>query len=624
MHKKRDSFSPGLWRGAGPQPWRFILCRPRVTLSTCQPRYSLPHRLDSCHHDLMTNSKSIAGCFMRMALSGALALVVCWTTPCRAEDDSEFFEKRVRPVLVDRCVSCHSAAKGKTKGNLALDTREGWRKGGDSGPPIIPGKPQESLLVRAIRHEEEDGPQMPPEEAGGKLPEVQIAALVEWVRRGAFDPRVAEPRRGGKTARELREWWSFQPLKPVTPPTVANNAVRARNQIDQFILADLATSGLVISPQADRHALIRRVTYDLIGLPPSPAEVDAFLADDSPGTYESLVDRLLQSPHYGQRWGRHWLDLVRYADTAGENSDHPIPDAWRYRNWVIDAFNRDLPYDQFVREQVAGDLLHANDPADRFAAGIVGTDFLAIARRFDHDCDKHMHLTFEDTIDTLGKAFLGLSIACARCHDHKYDPISSQDYYALYGILNSTRFAFPGCEAKQQPRDLVPLLPAAEWAKTVEPYDRQLAALDTLLKQAGDAQAFLASEFKAAAAAAVQNLARGEIPDGGSASFEAAPAHSLNSIDVRVGQMIQLTVDPLKNYGADTTLIELEIAEIEGRERTWNLVQDVTGDFLAGNPHADRYGNSVAWLFLDGRGGPTLLPERVRDHSGKAGLNIWR
>ena len=232
--------------------------------------------------------------------------------------------------------------------------------------------------------------------------------------------------------------------------------------------ARLQAEGLTPSPEADRQTLIRRATYDLTGLPPTPEQVDAFLADPSPLAYETLIDRLLESPHYGERWGRHWLDLVRYADTAGENSDHPIPQAWRYRNWVIDAFNRDLPYDEFVREQIAGDLLHANDPADRYAAGVVSTGFLAIARRFDHDSDKHMHLTFEDTIDTMGKTFLGLSIACARCHDHKYDPISSNDYYALYGILNSTRFAFPGCEAKQQPRDLVPMLSPAEWAKTID------------------------------------------------------------------------------------------------------------------------------------------------------------
>ena len=551
-----------------------------------------------------------------------LLLGLCWSTPVLADDDVEFFEKRVRPILIDRCEKCHSAAKGKTKGNLALDTRDGWRKGGDSGSPIVPGKPEESLFIRVLQHEG-DGPQMPPEDAGGKLPDSQIALLTEWVRRGAFDPRVAESRRGGKTEQEILAWWSFQPLQPVTLPAVDKTRL-VRNEIDRFIQASLETEGLSQSPEADRRTLIRRATYDLTGLPPSPEEVDAFLADDSPGAYESLVDRLMQSPHYGERWGRHWLDLVRYADTAGENTDHPIPDAWRYRNWVIDAFNRDLPYDQFVREQVAGDLLHAHDSAAEYAGGVISTGFLAIARRFDHDIDKHMHLTFEDTIDTLGKTFLGLSIACARCHDHKYDPISAKDYYAIYGILNSTRFAFPGCEAKQQPRDLMPLLTPADWARTVEPYDRQLAAIDEKLKQLAERQAVQAVEFKTAAAASAQTLARGEIADGGAQAFEAAPGQLLGSVDVRIGQMIQLTIDPQKNYGADTTLIEWEIAETGGAERRWNLAQDVTGDFLAANPHPDQSGNAAVWLFLDGRGGPSLLPELIRDHTGKSGLHIWR
>ena len=565
---------------------------------------------------------SIADGFTRAALWVVVAFFVCWSTPCAAEDDLEFFEKRVRPILVDRCETCHSAAKGKTSGGLALDTREGWRKGGDSGPPVIPGKPGESLLVRAIQHAD-DGPQMPPEEAGGKLPDSQIALLTEWVRRGAYDPRVVDARRGGITEQELREWWSFQPLKPVAVPSVGKAAL-VRNEIDNFLQARLEAEGLILSTAADRRTLIRRVTYDLTGIPPSPEEVDAFQADNSPNAYESLIDRLLQSPHYGERWGRHWLDLVRYADTAGENSDHPITDAWRYRNWVIDAFNRDLQYDQFVREQVAGDLLHANDSADQYAAGVIGTGFLAIARRFDHDSDKHMHLTYEDTIDTLGRTFLGLSIACARCHDHKYDPISSKDYYALYGILNSTRFAFPGCEAKQQPRDLVPLLPPADWAKTVEPYDKLLAAIDAKLKQAADAEAVQANEFKIAAATPARSLARGEIADGGNQSFDADPGQLLSSVDVQVGQMIRLTIDSQNNYGADTTLIEWEIAEIGGMQRRWNLTHDVTGDFLAGNPHSDRYGNATVWLFLDARGGPSLLPDRVRDLSGKPGLHAWR
>ncbi len=551
-----------------------------------------------------------------------LFLLVIPVNLIQAETDDEFFEAKIRPILIQRCEGCHSSKLGKTQNGLALDSRPGWQKGGDAGPAIKPGNVDESLLITAIRYQNDDL-KMPPEDAGGKLPDAEIALLTEWIRRGAHDPRVEAVRRGGMTEQELREWWSFQPLESVAVPSVANAASTA-NEIDQFIQARRVTEGLTASPEADRQTLIRRVTYDLTGLPPTLEEVDAFLADSSPAAYSSLINRLLESPRYGERWGRHWLDLVRYADTAGENTDHPIPQAWRYRNWVIESFNRDLPYDQFVREQLAGDLIHANDPADQYAAGVVSTGFLAIARRFDHDSDKHMHLTFEDTIDTMGKTFLGLSIACARCHDHKYDPISNNDYYALYGILNSTRFAFPGCEAKQQPRDLVPLLPPSEWAKTVEPYDRQLASIDAELKQFADAQQAQAAEFKSAAATPVRGLARGLIADGGAQTFDSAPGQLLDSVDVKVGQMIQLTIDPQSNYGADTTLIEWEIAEIGGMQRRWSLAPDVVNDFLAANPHADRLGNPTTWLFLDGRGGPGLLPEPVRDLMGKPGLHVWR
>ena len=542
--------------------------------------------------------------------------------PLHAETQDGFFEAKIRPILVQRCEGCHSAEKGKTKGGLALDSFAGWQKGGESGPVIVPGKVDESPLIRAIEYHD-DGPQMPPDEGGGKLPEREIALLTEWVQRGAHDPRVVQLKRGGLTDAQLREWWSFQPVHPVDVPSATSDWL-ARNEIDHFVQARLAMEGLAPAPESDRRTLIRRVTYDLIGLPPSPDEVDAFVADDSTGAYEALIDRLLQSPHYGERWGRHWLDQVRYADTAGENSDHPIPDAWRYRNWVIDAFNRDMPYDAFVKEQLAGDLLHANDPAEAYAQGVIATGYLAIARRFDHDSDKWMHLTIEDTIDTLGRTFLGLSVACARCHDHKFDPISANDYYALYGILESTKFAFPGCEAKQQPRDLVSLLPPAEWAKTIEPYDRQLAAIDAELKQLDEAQAALTPAFKAAAAASTQLLASGAINDGGSQAIESAPDKPLEPVDVQPGQMLQLIIDPAENYGADTTVIEWEIAEVGGESRKWNLTQDVTGDFLAANPHADRLGNKSVWLFLDGRGGPSLLPETVRDHTGHPGFNIWR
>jgi hypothetical protein len=538
-----------------------------------------------------------------------------------AQSDDEFFESRIRPLLAERCLNCHSADKGKTHGGLALDTKSGWEKGGESGTAIIPGDADRSLLIQAVRYGN-DGPQMPPDDAGGKLSDAEIDLLKQWVQRGAHDPRTGMAKRGGMTEEQLRSWWSFQPLQPGLVPELDNPA--GRNEIDRFILARLASERLGPAPEADRRTLIRRLTYDLTGLPPTAEEVDAFLADQSPTAYEGLVERLLQSPHYGEHWGRHWLDVVRYADTAGENTDHPIPDAWRYRNWVIDAFNRDLPYDQFVKEQIAGDLIHANDSTDAYAAGIVSTGFLAIARRFDHDSDKFMHLTFEDAIDTMGQAFLGLTVACARCHDHKFDPISAKDYYAIYGILNSTRFAFPGCEAKQQPRDLIPLLPPGEWAKTVEPYDRQRAVIEAELKALQELQTAHAGEFKDVAATSVRTIAQGAIADGAAMLLSDAINGQLSSIDVKPGHMLQLTIDPSENYGADTTGLEWEIAETGGQERKWNLTEDVISDFLSGNPHSGRPGNAATWLFLDARGGPSLLSEPVRDSSGTVGLNVWR
>lgn len=538
-----------------------------------------------------------------------------------AETDEEYFEAKVRPILVKRCESCHSAKSGKTHGGLALDSRQGWQKGGESGPAISPGQIDDSLFLTAIRYSS-DEIKMPPEEAGGKLPDAEIAVLVEWVRRGAPDPRTPSAGRGGLTEQELANWWSFQPLKSVAVPSVDPSQVR--NDVDRFLKVRLDAQGLTPSPEADRRTLIRRATYDLTGLPPTIQEVEAFVNDNRPTAYECLIERLLQSPHYGERWGRHWLDLVRYADTAGENTDHPIPDAWRYRNWVIDALNKDLPYDQFVREQLAGDLIHAGDPPEQYAAGVISTGFLAIARRFDHDSDKHMHLTFEDTIDTMGRAFLGLSVACARCHDHKYDPISAGDYYALYGILNSTRFSFPGCEAKQQPRDMVPLLPPGEWARVVEPFDQQVAAIESQMKQVAEAQQGLANELKASASNSTRPLAQGVISDGGSQTFESVAGPLLESIDVKAGQMILLTIDPQGNYGADTTVVEWEIAEQGGTQRTWNLTRDLVGDFLSGNPHADSLGNAGVWAFFDPRGGLNLLSEPIRELMGKPGLQVWR
>ncbi len=430
-----------------------------------------------------------------MRPSVALLAVAFAVAPAGADDD---FEKNVRPLLVEHCSKCHGPKK--QSGGLRLDSKGAILLGGDNGPAAVSGKPDESRLVRALAHKGDL--RMPPD---GKLPDAHIAKLKEWIRRGlpgiaTNPPADASTVNSGITV-EQRKWWSFQPLRAVIPPTVPADGW-SKSEIDRFISARLRAKGLTPAAPADKRTLLRRATYDLTGLPPSSAEVDSFLKDDKPDAFARVIERLLASPAYGERWGRHWLDVVRYADTAGENSDHPVPDAWRYRNWVIDAFNKDRPYDEFVREQIAGDILAAKGPEEQHAPRVIATGFLAIARRFDNDPDTAMHLTFEDTIDTVGKAFLGLSISCARCHDHKYDPITNKDYYALYGILQSTKFTFPGCEPKQQPRDRVPLLSPASLTRRTERQAKEVADLAAEAKRLADAKSAFAIEPKVLAALA--------------------------------------------------------------------------------------------------------------------------
>jgi hypothetical protein len=521
----------------------------------------------------------------------------------------DHFEKHVRPLLLDRCVGCHGPTK--QKGGLRLDSKAGWQAGGDSGPAVIPGKPDESLLLKAIRGQ--GGlKQMPPDKP---LTEAELATVVKWITDGATDPRDGgQARLGGMTVAEAKRWWAFQPGK--VPPVPKVDHV---NPVDAFIVAKLVEKKLTLSTPAEKRTLLRRVTLDLTGLPPTADEVDAFQKDTSKDSYEKVVERLLASPHYGERWGRHWLDLVRYADTAGATSDHPVPHAWRYRNWVIAAFNRDQPYDEFVREQLAGDLLALGSPPDVYARRVVATGYLSVARRFDHDITKSMHLTHEDGIDTLGKAFLGLTLGCARCHDHKYDPISARDYYALYGIFESTRFPFPGCEHTQQPRDMVPLVPPADWDKSVKPYREKLTKLDAALAAARGDVAESARQVQAEFVKVRSVLSTGEIADGGEKAFDGG-----KEVEVKEGEVIFLSVTPLKNHGADTTLTELEIAEVGGAKRVWNATADLAPNLLAGNPHADGHGNKNVWWLLDTRGGPTLLPEAVNGLNGKPGLVAWR
>ena len=374
-----------------------------------------------------------------------------------------FFESRIRPVLVEHCYECHSVRAEKLKGGLLLDSRAGIVRGGDTGPVITPGDPEASLLIQAVRRSDPNLA-MPPRSA---LPEEAIRDLVTWVRMGAPDPRTEDTvatreSRSSIDWNRARDWWSFRPVTDPAPPRVQHASWPA-NALDSFILSRLESAGLEPAPDAERSAWIRRVTFDLTGLPPEPSEIEAFVADPSVEAFSRVVDRLLDSPRYGERWGRHWLDVVRYADTAGDNSDFPVPQLHRYRDWVIRAFNDDQPFHQFVREQIAGDLLETPNPEVR-RNRIIATGYLANARRFGSRVDDYpQHLTIEDTLDNLGRTFLGLSLNCARCHDHKFDPIPTADYYALYGIFNSTRYPWPGIELEQRQRDLIPLVDRDQW-----------------------------------------------------------------------------------------------------------------------------------------------------------------
>jgi hypothetical protein len=349
----------------------------------------------------------------------------------------KFFEAKIRPVLVMQCGKCHSSAAEKLRGGLRLDTREGLRSGGDSGPAVVPGNPDESLLIRAIRYRDEEL-RMPPKT---KLGDEVVADFEAWVKMGAPDPR-AEPAR--TTARPLadpakgRAFWSFQQPKKSAPPAV-KRADWPRGEIDQFLLAALEARGLSPVGDADLPTLLRRVTFELLGLPPRPEELDVFLHDDSPEAFARAVDRLLASPRFGERWGRHWLDVARFAESSGK-TNFTYPQAWRYRDWVIAAFNADKPFDRFVREQVAGDILPAEGDRKR-AEQFIATGFLAVGSKA-HDAENHGQFVLDvidEQIEATTRAFLGLTVACARCHDHKIDPIPQRDYYALSGIFRSTQ-----------------------------------------------------------------------------------------------------------------------------------------------------------------------------------------
>jgi len=347
----------------------------------------------------------------------------------------DFFEAKIRPVLVQHCYECHSADSKSVKGGLLLDTAAGLLTGGDSGPAIVPGRSTESVLIHALNY---DSFQMPPT---GRLPAAVVRDFEQWIEGGAVDPRTG-PAAVVKKAMDFstaRQFWSFVvPQKPAVPEV--RNAAWARSDVDRFVLAAMEQQGLSPSPAATRTELIRRATFDLLGLPPTPAEVDAFLADESPDAFAALVDRLLQSPHYGERWGRYWLDVARYSeDQAHTFAVSPNTSGWRYRDWVVSAFNRDLPYDQFVRYQIAADLVPM--PEDQRLTELPALGYFGLGPQYykNTDAAKAAADELDDRIDTLCRGFLGLTVSCARCHDHKFDPVPTQDYYSLAGIFSSSR-----------------------------------------------------------------------------------------------------------------------------------------------------------------------------------------
>jgi len=348
--------------------------------------------------------------------------------------DAEFFETQIRPILATQCTKCHGT--DKQKGGLRLDSRAALLQGGDSGPAILPGDPEKSLLIAAVRQVGDVS--MPPK---SRLKDSEINAITRWIQQGAPWPDSPTPpaKPVATTApsappKAPPQWWAFQPVRPVAPPTV-NAAGNIRNPIDRFLQHDFEAHDVTPLGPATRRSLLRRATFDLIGLPPSPEEIASFLADNSPDAFNRVVERLLASPQYGERWARRWLDVARYTDYLNSNQPSPqeYAEAYRYRDWVVSSFNRDLPYDQFVAAQIAGDLMPGMPLASTGALAI------GVYDNADSDKNKIVSDVVADQIDFISKAFLGVTLACARCHDHKFDPISQRDYYALAGIFYSSR-----------------------------------------------------------------------------------------------------------------------------------------------------------------------------------------
>jgi hypothetical protein len=411
---------------------------------------------------------------MSIRILTLLLIAVASAPAARATEADDFFETRVRPLLARRCYECH---RRKAEGGLRLDSLQAMLKGGQTGPAIVVGSSRNSLLWRVVsgNHKEIS---MPPNEP---LKDGDIKVIDKWISDGAHWPTAqpsvrATPDEHGITTEE-RTFWSFQPIARPAIPHIDGDW--GRHPIDAFVARQHQAQGLVPTRSAAPRTLIRRLTFNLTGLPPTPREIADFehaSTQDPQAARTDLTERLLASRHYGERWAQHWLDLVRYADTAGDAADFPIPEAYKYRNYVIDAFNDDKPYDQFVREQIAGDLIPVTD-ADQRWQNVLATGYIAVSRRIGVNPHGQRHIMIEDTLNNVGKTFLGLSIGCARCHDHKFDPIPTADYYALYGIFDSTVYPHAGAEHKPYRSDFVYRIGKAASDDLLASYRKQLEPL---------------------------------------------------------------------------------------------------------------------------------------------------
>ena len=399
-----------------------------------------------------------------------------------ADPKTDFFEKKIRPVLSGNCYECHSAKSKALKAGLLLDRKAGWVRGGKNGAVIHPGKPDESILMNALRYDNHDL-QMPP---SGKLSESVLADFEKWIAMGAQDPRNSSLEEvfavGGLKAKSLeegRKFWAFKPIKPPSLPVVEKDAW-IQDDIDRFILRGIEGNDLEPSRKAEPLVLLRRIFFDLTGLPPSPQDIKDFQKSSSYESFENVVDRLLESPRFGERWGRHWLDVARYADTTGGGRNNPFPNAHRYRDYVINSFNKDKPFDQFIMEQIAGDLMPSSSD-EEYNEKLTGTGFLALGPHNYELQDKELLRmeVVDEQLSAVGKAFMGLTMDCARCHDHPFDPIPIQDYYSIAGIFRSTNSLVPGNVASFHERDL-----RDEFGEQRKQYEQTLAALEKDLKDA--------------------------------------------------------------------------------------------------------------------------------------------